>query len=224
MSVYMTEDEQIEAIKKWWQCYGTLITVVISLLLLMISGYKYWSWHQAKVKTQASTAYEQLMVAFSNQDNKAVKSYARQLTGEYNTTVYAHAARLILAKLYVSQEQYDKARENLAYVAEHAPMKSLQQIAHIRAARLLTAKQSYEKALAELALVDEKNYLPLVNELKGDIFTATGQYQKAIASYKEAMEGVHTQGIGNLYLEMKTSELAALTQSKKNEPEIRRIS
>lgn len=213
MSVYMTEEEQLEAIKKWWARYSTLITVVFSLVLLGISGYKYWQWHQVKVNTQASNTYEHMMVAFSNHDNKGVKSYGNQLVNEYGQTVYAHAARLTMAKLYVSQDHYEKALETLKVVANNSPLKALKQVARIRIARLLAAEKAYDGALSELQNVDDIAYMPVVNELKGDIFAATGQYQQAIVSYKEAITAVRTQGMGNLYLEMKTNELAALSQS-----------
>ena len=34
MSVYMTEEEQLAAIKNWWNKYSNVITVILSLLLL----------------------------------------------------------------------------------------------------------------------------------------------------------------------------------------------
>lgn len=209
----MTEEEQLDAIKKWWHRYSTLITVVLSLVLLATSGYKYWIWHQDKVNAQASNTYEHLMVAFSNQDNKSVRSFANQLTTQYGHTVYAHAARLTLAKLYVAREHFDKALEHLNFVASNSPMKALKQVAKIRIARILTARKEYDKALSELMSVDDMAYMPVINELKGDIYAARGHYQQAFDSYKQAIAEVRTQGLGNLYLEMKTNELAAFTQS-----------
>jgi predicted negative regulator of RcsB-dependent stress response len=220
MSVYMTEDEQLEAIKKWWQKNSTLITVILSVTLLVISGYKYWSWHQYKVSKQASNTYEQMMVAFSNQDNKRVRAYANQLITEYGQTVYADAARLALAKLYVGYEKYAKARETLEQVANNSKILPLKQIAKIRIARLFAAERVYDKALAELAQIDDKAYLPVINELKGDIYAATGKYQEAIVSYKEASEQVRTSGMANPFLEMKTNELAALAQSMKQDEKL----
>lgn len=217
MSVYMTEEEQLEAIKKWWQRNNTIITVVLSVVLLVIAGYKYWSWHQYKVSMQASNTYERMMVAFSNHDNKSVRSYANELIHDYEKTIYADAARLTLAKLYVGYDKYDKARENLEYVANNASMPALKQVAKIRIARLFAAEKSYDEALKELALVDDSAYMSVVNELKGDIYAATGKYQQAMNSYKEAITEVRTKGMGNLFLEMKTNELAALTQSMSND-------
>lgn len=215
MSVYRTEEEQLEAIKKWWQKYNTLITVILSLVLIVVSAYKYWSWHQYKVSMEASNTYERMMVAFSNQDNKSVRSYANQLINEYSKTVYADAARLALAKIYVGYEKYEKARSILEQVANNSKMIPLKQVAKIRIARLYAAEKIYDKALAELSQIDDDAYMPVVNELKGDIYTATGKYQQAINSYKEAITGVRTHGMGNLFLEMKTNELAALAQSMK---------
>lgn len=209
----MTEEEQIDAIKKWWKRYNTLITLVFSLSLLCVSGYKYWIWHQEKIKTQASNAYEHLMVAFSNKDNKRIKSFANQLINEYGESVYAHAARITLAKLYVARDKLDKAREYLEYVVNNAPMKSLKQVARIRIARIYAAQQAYNKALQELSSLDDSSYIPVVNELKGDIYAATGKFDLAIVAYKQAISEVQIQGIGNLYLEMKTNELAGLANS-----------
>jgi len=213
MSVYMTEEEQLAAIKKWWNKYSNTLSVILSLILLLVAGYKYWNWHQEKIAVQASTAYERLMVAFSNQDEKGIQSYANQLIQDYGKTVYADAARLTLAKLNVANEKYDQAQESLEYVADHSKMPALKQVARLRVARLLAAKKSYDKALAELAVIDDTAYRPVVNELKGDIYNATGQYQQAIIAYKEAITEVRTHGMGNLFLEMKTNELAARTQA-----------
>ena len=210
MSIYMTEDEQVEVLKQWWKRYNGIITVLFSIVLLIMAGFKYWTWHEEKVTQQASNTYEHLMLAFSNHDNKASRGYAKQLITDYGHTVYADAARLTLAKLYVSREKYNLAEKELIYVAAHSKMSALQQVARIRLARLLAADKAYDKALDELAKVKDQTYLPVINELKGDIYAATGRYEQAVSFYRQAINDVQTKGMGNLFLEMKTNELAAL--------------
>lgn len=207
----MTEEEQIQVMKSWWKRYGTLVTVVFSVILLNISGFKYWTWHQEKFVQQASNTYEHLMLAFSNQDNKAVRGYANQLLTDYDKTVYADAARLTLAKLYVTRANYTRAREELNHVAEHSKMNALKQVAKIRLARLLVEEKSYDGALEKLAVVNDPSYLPIINELKGDINAASDRNKEAFSFYSTAIKEFQTKGLTNLFLEMKANELAAQT-------------
>lgn len=213
MSVYMTEEEQLEVIKKWWKRYGNIITIVISIVLLIIAGYRYMNWHDDKIKQQASIAYENMMIAFSNQNIKSVRSYANELINDYKHTVYADVAHMTLAKIYVGKNKLEKARDELQAVVSESKMNPLRQIAKIRIARLLAAEKAYTNALNELSVVEDNAYLPVINELKGDIYSAKGQYQDAIKSYRLAIDEVRTNGMGNLFLEMKTNELAIKTQS-----------
>jgi predicted negative regulator of RcsB-dependent stress response len=209
----MTEDEQLEVIKKWWKRYGHLITVFISIVLLCVAGYRYMYWHQDKVKTQASNAYEHMMLSFSNHNIKSVRSYANELIKDYNNTVYSDIAHMTLAKIYVEKNKLGQAKNELQLVASNSRMLPLKQIAKIRIARILASVKEYSNALTELSTVDDTTYLPVINELKGDIYGATGQYQNAINAYRLAITAVKNNGMGNLFLEMKTNELAIKTQS-----------
>ncbi|EHL30167.1 YfgM family protein [Legionella drancourtii] len=213
MSVYMTEEEQLESIKKWWKRYGNVVMFAVSLVLLAVAGYRYLTWHQDKLTQQASIAYEQMMLAMSNHNVKAVKSYANELIKDHDKTVYADVAHMTLAKIYISKNKLDKAQAELRIVADNSKMLSLKQIAKIRIARILTAEKSYANALTELSRIEDTTYLPVINELKGDIYGATGQYQEAMSSYKKASDEVRNNGMGNLFLEMKTNEIADKTQS-----------
>lgn len=213
MSVYMTEEEQLESIKKWWKRYGNLITVLASIILFSIAGYRYYMWHEDKLTQQASVAYEQMMLALSNHNVKAVKSYANELMKEHNKTVYADVAHMTLAKIYVSKNKLAQAESELRIVADKSKVNALKQIAKIRLARIMAANKSYTNALSELSQVVDNTYLPVINELRGDIYGATGKYEEAMNSYKQAIDEVKTNGMGNLFLEMKTNEIAVKTQT-----------
>ncbi len=211
MSVYMTEAEQIAVIKQWWQRYSTMIIVAFSIVLFMLSGYRYWQWHQEKIELKASNAYEHLMLSFSNQDQKSVYAYANELIKNNGTSIYADAARLILARLMIEHEKYNQAKETLNQVAKHSKMAALKNVATIRMARLLLLEKSYSKALKILTNVVDEAYLPLVYELRGDIYRAMGSYPDAAKAYQKAMIDAKAQGMSNLFLEMKAGELSALT-------------
>jgi predicted negative regulator of RcsB-dependent stress response len=204
----MTEEEQLEAIKAWWSRHQAWIITLVSSILLVVAGYRYWMWHTEKMTHQASQAYEQLMVAASNQEEQAIEAYAKSIIKTYSKTVYGDAARLALAKHWVSEKKWEDAVRELEQVALHAKMPALQQVARVRLARLWISEKSYEKALNYLNQTDSATYKPLVDELKGDIYVATGRYNEAEALYREAREEEKLRGIGNVFLEMKSNELA----------------
>lgn len=212
MSVYRTEEEQLEAIKRWWNNYSGLITVSLSILILIAAGFRYWGYHTNKVTEQASSTYEQMLVAFTNHDNKAVKAHANHLVKNFANTVYADAAHLTLAKMLVSKDKFDSAIDELNQVAQKGHLPALQQIARLRMARLYSQNKSFDAALKELDKVEDKAYLSVIDELKGDIYAETGQYQQALDQYKVAMELARENGMGNLFLEMKSNDLLAMTQ------------
>lgn len=214
MSVYMTEEEQLAAIKRWWQKYGNWISVILSIVLCLLIGYRYWYWHQDKIKTQASNTYEQLMIAFSNQDTKAVQGYANQLITKYKDSVYADSAQLVLAKLFVAASNHKNALKALEAVASNSNRPVFKQIARLRMARLYLNEKKYDSALQQLEIVNDADYKPAIDEIKGDIFTATGKYPQAMLAYQEAIQQERTLKIANPFLEMKINELTALIQTK----------
>ena len=209
MSTYMTEQEQFEMIKKWWNTYGNWLMMLASVVMLVAAGWQYWGWHEQKIIDQSSVIYENMMVAFANQEEDKTQAFANTLIQNYSRTVYSAAAHLTLAKFYVNQEDYPKAVVELQAVAKQAKSPALKELASIRLARIWIAEKEYKKALTELDSLNNTPYLPIIAELKGDIYTATGQYQDAVKSYHQAIASVSKAGMGNLFLEMKTNEAQA---------------
>lgn len=214
MSVYRTEEEQIEAIKKWWNKYSNIITVCLLALLVSTAGYRYWDWHNKKVLAQASTAYENLIIAYANHQDDSVKSYSTELFQNYQSTVYAQVAHLVMAKVYLNEEKPELAEQELSLAAQSQALPALQQVAKIRLSRMYASKKNYDKAMAELSSIKETTYQALIEELKGDIYASQGKIDEANSAYQQASEEVRMNGLGNQFLEMKINELASFTQSK----------
>lgn len=209
----MTEEEQLETIKKWWRRYGNWVTIGVSFVLLCGAGYRYFEWHQQKMAQQASMTYERMMQAVSDQHIPSVRSYANELITHHHNTVYEDAAHLALAKVYVAKNKLALAKKELHAIIADSHLPALKQIAKIRTARILSSEHAYADALAQLSSLDDTTYASVINELKGDIYSATGEYKDAITAYRLAQDEMKINGMSNLFLEMKTNELLAKTQA-----------
>lgn len=208
INVYLNEYEQWNALKKWWHKYNAIVIVLFSLFLLSCSAYKYWNWHQASQNLQASNTYEQMMLASANHQTKQIRRMANILVKDYSESIYADAARLSLAKLAVIDKNYPEAEKQLKWVSNKSHISELADVAKIRLARIWMGQQKYHNALAILKNMQAKTYLPLVDELRGDIFTNMNQYDNAVKYYQKALTEVQNYGVGNLFLEMKTNDMA----------------
>ena len=212
LNVYLNEYEQWNAIKKWWQKYNAIVIVMFSLCLLSVSGYKYWNWHKDKAIQQASMTYERMMLASANHESKQIKKYATELVQQFPESIYADAARLTLAKIAVADNDLKQAEQQLQTVAQNSTIPELAAVAKIRLARIWYVNKDYKKSLAILKGMNSKVYIPLVDELRGDIYTAMNQFDKAVEYYRKALSEVQNYGVGNLFLEMKSNDLVALSK------------
>lgn len=207
MSVYMTEEEQVERIKSWWNKYGNLITIIFSLILFAISGHRYWTWHKNSISQQASVIYERMMVAYADSDYKQVQSNSQRLIDDYKNTVYADVAHLTMAKVAVSNQKYALARKSLDAIIAKSNSKIMVDIARVRIARLLIAEKDYDNAQAVISKVTNKSLQPMVVEIQGDIAFAQNDKQQARELYKKAVIEAEKSGSGSLFLDMKSKQM-----------------
>jgi predicted negative regulator of RcsB-dependent stress response len=200
---YVTEEQQLEAITRWWRRYGNYMLLMLSVILLVVAGYRYWLLHQTKTLARASVTYEHLMQAVANHDEQAAESYATALTQSFDGTAYSAAGFLVRAKQLAAEGQYDKARSMLKHIHGNASLAPLVQVASLRIAKLLVAEAHYDEALAELKPLESSVFRPVVMELTGDIYRAMGQSARASSAYQLALNEAHARGVNSFYLELK---------------------
>lgn len=208
MTAYMTDDEKIDLIKKWWNDYGSMILIALSIIMLSIIGYRYWTLQTEKKVLESSVLYEQMMLGFTSNNSKQIESYARKLTRDFEKTVYSDVAHLALASVYVKENKLKLAKSELNQLISSSNRAQYKQLAQIRLARIEMAMKDYKNALNTLNASKFDIYMPLANELKGDIYAQTGDYKKAADAYQTALNSKHLNEGSHLYLEMKINETA----------------
>ena len=191
MEAYRTEEEQVEALKRWWDENGKS---TIAAIIIAISGTVIWqTWQGQQEATQAgaSDAYQYLMNSLSaaqeTGNNEPAISAARELKESFGGTSYAQFAALHLARMQVTEGDLASAETELRWVLAEAPKGSdIAQITELRLARVVAAKGDVDQALAILASAQGGAYAASAAMARGDILNAAGRDAEARAAYTEA--------------------------------------
>lgn len=212
MDVYQTEEEQIEAIKKWWQENGKAVVFGVTVGLLAVFGWRGWQNHIIKQTDAVSALYQQLMVSVRNKKDDEGKTTAEKIVKEYGDTSYAVLAGMMLAKYAVADQELDKAAEYLRTAMEKSDQESLQLEIRLRLAEVLSQKQDYDQALNLLNIEKRGAFDDRFEELKGDIYVAKGEPVKAADAYREALIKAKAGSRNVSLLEMKMDDLGKNNQ------------
>jgi len=208
LTEYLTEQEQIQQLKNWIKQYGLTILSGIVIALLISSGWRYWQSYRNKILSHASVIYDEMLAlrAQSNIDGASVQ--AKKLVSHYPKTPYAQMAALMLARESVLKNNYAEAINQLNWVIDHSRDGSMREIARIRLARVLIAEKKPDAALDLLKKLNDKNFIGLIDEVRGDAYIAKSDTNAARNAYQLALSEIPNAEINRPILQMKYNNLA----------------
>lgn len=209
MNVYMTEEEQVEQLKKYWKKYGNHIMTVILVIVLLFSGNNWYKDRQAAALSKASNAFHDLMISASKNDLVSVEAKANYIKTTYPSSIYATSSSLVLAKQAVALKKYDSAITQLKWVIDKGISKSFKQVAELRLARIYLYQKKYETSLTVLSKIEEPLFLSIIHEIKGDVYLAQGQRNEASKQYNLSLLRLPNPELASKELMMKINRVSA---------------
>lgn len=214
MEPYNTEEEQLEALKRWWNENGRSIVVGVVIALAGTFGWQSWQSNKAQQQQSASDVYQAMMRSMgagmpSSGGGESI-GLANTLKSEYSGTAYAQFAALHLAAIAVGNGELTEAEEQLRWVLGKATKGSdTAQVAQMRLARVLAASGQTDQALAILTEAGEGTYAASYAAAEGDILLAAGRDDEARVAYGKALALAGGGGMANLpALQQKMQSLA----------------
>jgi len=205
--MYDTEEEQVEALKRWWKENSTSTIVGLAMGIVIILGWNYWQEHKKAQAAQASAAYTQLLKALDENKDDSADKLAQRIQEQFKGSEYAAYSSLLQAKLKAQQGDLAAAKQILKTVAADSN-KYLSNIARIRLVRLMLATGEYEQGLQVVNQVDAKDaasYAANYDELVGDLYVALDRLDEARTSYQNALRN----GQPSPLLQFKIDDLTA---------------
>ena len=219
MALDAAEEENIEALKKWWDENGKPL---LFFAIFVIGGYGAWLLWQNTQATDAETAsdlYEEVLslaisepgLPVTEQESLRILELFDQLKVDYSGSVYALYGALFAAQQLVNANDLDAAEDSLQWVLDNQKNGLFSQTdegliltTNLRLGRVILAKGESERALNLVNGIDPKAFEAGFAELRGDIYVTMGRIVDARDAYIAAQQA----GSSNDGLRMKLDDLA----------------
>jgi predicted negative regulator of RcsB-dependent stress response len=104
VDVYRTEEEQVDALKKWWIDNGNSLLIGIVIALAVIFGWKMYKQKVEASKNQESGLYQQMVMTsmkenLTKDDKSTIEFLANKLKNESKDSAYGVFASLFFSKV-----------------------------------------------------------------------------------------------------------------------------
>ena len=182
----LQEQEQLDALKAFWNKYGNLITWLLVLVLGAFAAWNGWNYWQREQGQKAGGMFEELeRAALAGDADKTGRVFA-DLKANFPRTAFTEQGGLLAAKVQFEKGQADAAKASLTWVADNAREEEIKTAARLRLAAVLTEGKLYDEALKALAGATAPGFEALVADRRGDVLAIQGKKDEARAAYQAA--------------------------------------
>jgi predicted negative regulator of RcsB-dependent stress response len=204
----MQDEEQVEALKRWWDENGRSTVVAVGLAIAGTLGWQqYQSWEAGKAASASDQYAEVLRMRESQAELEELDVSAELLKAEHGSSTYAAFAAMQVAATAVSNRDYEKAEQELRWVMQqNVGGPRIIDLAALRLARVLAASGAEEEALTLLA--SGSDVYPVAYAMAiGDIHLVAGRDADALLAYQQAEGAALLTGSVPALLETKIDTL-----------------
>jgi predicted negative regulator of RcsB-dependent stress response len=210
---YLTDDEQLEAVKRAFTEYAPWILGGVVLGVGGWYGLQHYKSHKNEVAFRAADQFSQMTAALQVNDPKKSLQIADGLIKDFPNSPYADQAQLTVARIDVESGKSADAVAPLTQVMNNSKDTELQQIARLRLARVLIDQGKPDDAIKLLAAGTPGSFAGRYHEVHGDALYSKKDIPGAIAEYNAAL-GASDGGAEAAMLQLKLADLASNEKAK----------
>ncbi len=202
-----TEQEELEALQKWWHENGKAVVIGLVIGLGGVFGWTTWQSRVEATAEQVSVVYQSMVDMAAADDHLEALLRVDQIIRDHPDSDYAALSGLLGAKSALAAGRTDDANRLLAWVIQNSARAELRDLARLRSAQLLLDEQKREAGLAMIAEVNTPAFTASVEELRGDILMDSGQSDAAAKAYESALASDSISSGTRVRVEMKLDDL-----------------
>ncbi len=205
MEIYENENDQVDAVKRFFAENGKALATGVVLGIGALVGWRYWTSHQAESAREASLAYQTAVTAISAdkpQTLTAVEKFAAE-----NQNTYGALASLEAAQQYVDKNDLAKAEANLQQGLKNTSDENLQALINLRLARIQVQQKQTDAALKTLDAIKGEGWVAIVADLRGEALLSKGDKQGARDAWSKGVESNSSPALREM-MQMKINNLS----------------
>ena len=208
MDEFLSEKEQIQYIREWWQENRSYILTALIIVIGGITGNNTWKSSVIEKQLSASSLYESLAFEISENNLEAGEMIADQISEDYSDTVYYEKAKLAMAYFYMSQSRDEDAANSLRNILSKSSDSELSLIAEMRLAKIMLYQKKYQAVIDMLKGNIGHAFETKYSELLGDAYFGLEEFDKAEFAYMAALKNsVQAQIVDASLIQMKINDL-----------------
>ena len=205
----LQEQEQLDALKAFWNKHGNLITGALIVVFGAYAAWNGWQWYQRDQGVKAGAMFEELDRAATAGDAERSGRIAADLRERYPRSTFAAQGALLAARVQFERGQADAARASLQWLADHGREDEARTVARLRLAALQGEAKQYDEALRTLEGAKAAGFEALVADRRGDLLAAQGKPAEARAAYEAAWAAMSDQVAYRRLIEAKLTAMGA---------------
>ena len=190
MEIYENENDQVEAVKRFFAENGKALAVGVILGVGALIGWRYWNSHQVDSARSASLAYQNAVTAVSEGKPDSIPA-AEKFAAE-NKNTYGALASLELAQQFVDKNELEKAAAQLQQGLADTSDENLKQA---------------DAALKTLDTIKGEGWAAIVADLRGEALLSKGDKQGARSAWEAGVKSDVTPALSEM-MQMKINNLS----------------
>ncbi|HHT7417827.1 TPA: YfgM family protein [Raoultella ornithinolytica] len=205
METYNNENDQVDALKRFFAENGKALAVGVILGIGALVGWRYWSSHQQDTARESSLAYENAISALKSDKPEAIGSAEKFAADSKNS--YGAFASLELAQRFVDKNDLQNAEKQLQQGLAAAPDDNLKSVINMRLARVQLQLKKPDEALKTLDGIKGEGWVAIVADLRGEILLNKGDKQGARAAWEVGVKSDASPALSEM-MRMKINNLS----------------
>nr|WP_245397202.1 YfgM family protein [Citrobacter rodentium] len=203
--MYENENDQVEAIKRFFAENGKALAVGVILGVGALIGWRYWTSHQTESARSASLSYQNVVSSLNA--GKAENLTTAEKFAAENKNTYGALASMELAQQFVERSQLDKAVAQLQQGLAATSDENLKAVISLRLARVQVQLKQADTALKTLDTIKGEGWAAIVADLRGEALLSKGDKQGARSAWEAGVNSKASPALSEM-LQMKINNLS----------------